>query len=298
MTTAATARSSLDGSASNRARCSTSRRASIRSRPTSPLSSPPSRSRFGAIPIPSRPPTSLAAAIGVDPERVVLTNGGAEAISLVAAACPTGRVDDPEFSLYARHLRQLERRRASVAIQSHTTPRASWPTRATRAAVWDEAFFPLATGRWTRGDAGAVVVGSLTKVFACPGLRAGYVLAPDPAFAARVRELQPEWSVNSLVCGVLPKLLGEADLPAWSARIATLRTALVQILAAAGLRADPSDASFVLVRDAAGVRDHLAAHGVLVRDTASFGIPEGVRIAVPDDIGLDRIASALQDRPC
>lgn len=37
------------------------------------------------------------------------------------------------------------------------------------AAVWDEAFYPLATGRWTRGDPGAVVVGSLTKLLACPG---------------------------------------------------------------------------------------------------------------------------------
>src|SRR5205085_500529 len=48
-----------------------------------------------------------------------------------------------------------------------------------RAAVWDEAFWPLATGTWTRGDAdrSAIVVGSLTKVFACPGLRVGYVLA-------------------------------------------------------------------------------------------------------------------------
>ncbi len=44
-----------------------------------------------------------------------------------------------------------------------------------RAGVWDEAFYPLATGRWTRGDVdrGSVVVGSLTKVLACPGLRLG-----------------------------------------------------------------------------------------------------------------------------
>ena len=95
--------------------------------------------------------------------------------------------------------------------------------------------------------------------------------------------------MNSLVCGVLAELLEKADLPAWSAGIATLRSGLVQILAAAGLHADPSDASFVLVRDAAGVRDHLAAQAVLVRDTASFGIPEGVRIAVPDAVGLDRV---------
>ena len=297
MTTAATARASLDGSASKPGAVLD---LSASLNPLAPdvtalvASVAESVRRY---PDPQPAVDALAAAIGVDAERVVLTNGGAEAISLVAAACPTGRVDDPEFSLYARHLRHLSADGPRWRSNPNN-PTGLLADPGDRAAVWDEAFFPLATGRWTRGDVGAVVVGSLTKVFACPGLRAGYVLAPDPAFAARLRELQPEWSVNSLVCEVLPELLGEADLPAWSAGIATLRTALVQILAAAGLRADPSDASFVLVRDAAGVRDHLAAHRVLVRDTASFGIPEGVRIAVPDDVGLDRIASALQDRPC
>ena len=52
------------------------------------------------------------------------------------------------------------------------------------ADVWDEAFYPLATGRWTRGDDGAVVVGSLTKLFACPGLRLGYVVVRRRALAS------------------------------------------------------------------------------------------------------------------
>jgi histidinol-phosphate/aromatic aminotransferase/cobyric acid decarboxylase-like protein len=164
--------------------------------------------------------------------------------------------------------------------------------------VWDEAFFPLATGRWTRGDVDAIVVGSLTKVFACPGLRAGYVLTPDTAMTARLRERQPEWSVNSLACEALPELLADADLPVWSAGIAELRGQLVELLAAADLHADRSDANFVLVREAAGLRDHLARHGVLVRDTSSFGITDGVRIAVPDAAGVNRVACALEDRPC
>jgi hypothetical protein len=33
---------------------------------------------------------------------------------------------------------------------------------------------------------------------------------------------------------------------------------------------------------------------VLVRDTASFGIPGGVRIAIPDERGLERLACALR----
>jgi histidinol-phosphate aminotransferase/threonine-phosphate decarboxylase len=92
----------------------------------------------------------------------------------------------------------------------------------------------------------------------------------------------------------VPELLERADLATWAASIAKLREALVRVLASAGLEPDPSDAPYVLVRDARGVRDHLAPHGVLVRDTESFGISDGVRIAVPDDAGLDRLAASLE----
>ena len=48
--------------------------------------------------------SALAEVLGVEPDRLVLTNGGAEAIALVAGELGTGRVDDPDFSLYRRHL--------------------------------------------------------------------------------------------------------------------------------------------------------------------------------------------------
>lgn len=236
---------------------------------------------------------ALAGTIGVDPARVVLTNGGAEAIALVAAELPVGRVDAPDFSLYARHLGATAPDAPRWRSNPHNpTGRLAGPGE--RAAVWDEAFYPLATGAWTRGDAGAWVVGSLTKTFACPGLRAGYLIAPDGASAARVRARQPEWSVGSLVCASLPELLAAADLPKWCAQIVDARERLVSLLHRHGLRPDPSDANFVLVRHAPGLRDHLARRAVLVRDTGSFGIVGGARIAVPDDAGLERLSLALE----
>ena len=39
---------------------------------------------------------------------MLLTNGGAEAIALVAAELGRGWVDEPEFSLYRRHLPVLD----------------------------------------------------------------------------------------------------------------------------------------------------------------------------------------------
>jgi len=240
---------------------------------------------------------ALADAIGVDRERVVLTNGGAEAIALVAAERPVGRVDDPDFSLYARHLRVLVRDGPRWRSNPHN-PTGRLADAGERAAVWDEAFYPLATGRWTRGDADAFVVGSLTKVFACPGLRVGYVIAPDAAGATALRARQPEWSVGSLACDIVPRVLADADVAGWSVGIAGLRNDLVALLTGIGLEPDPSDATFVLVRQADGVREHLARRAVLVRDTASFGTPGGVRIAVPDTAGLDRLTSALEGWRC
>ncbi len=243
----------------------------------------------------ARPPTAaLAAAMAVDPERLVLTNGGAEAIALVAAEHPIGQVQAPDFSLYERHLAQLDptglRWRSNP---NNPTGRLAPPD--ARAEVWDEAFYPLATGRWSRGDADAVVVGSLTKLFACPGVRLGYVVAPTADAARRLAARQPEWSVSSIACAIVPDLLATADLPAWAEAIAARRARLDAMLRDAGFVPDPSDANFVLVRDAAGLRERLARRGVLVRDTGSFGIGAGVRIAVPDHSDLDRLHAALRE---
>jgi histidinol-phosphate/aromatic aminotransferase/cobyric acid decarboxylase-like protein len=235
---------------------------------------------------------ALAVAIGVDADRVVLTNGGSEAIALVAAELGPGWVDEPDFSLYRRHLPAL-RGGAPVWRSNPRNPTGELAPPDAIAAVWDEAFYPLATGTWTRGDDGAVVVGSLTKVFACPGLRLGYVLAPDARFADRLRARQPRWAVNGIGAALAPELLDRADLPAWAAGIARRRDELVTVLRAHGLRPRPSDAPFVLVDGAAGLRERLAPLGIVVRDCTSFGLPDCVRVAVPDDAGLARLEAAL-----
>jgi len=65
------------------------------------------------------------------------------------------------------------------------------------------------------------------------------------------------------------------------------------VLGRHGLAPEPSDANYVLVRDAPGLRDRLAPLGVVVRDCASFGLPGAARLAVPDDAGLARLDDAL-----
>ena len=137
-----------------------------------------------------------------------------------------------------------------------------------------------------------MVVGSLTKVLACPGLRIGYVHAADEELVGRLACRQPRWAVNGLACQALPDLLAPVDLAGWAARIAQLRHELDALLRSAGYPPEPSDANWLLVR-APGLRDQLARSAILVRDCASFGLPGVVRIAVPDDKGLARLAEAL-----
>jgi histidinol-phosphate/aromatic aminotransferase/cobyric acid decarboxylase-like protein len=243
---------------------------------------------LGRYPDPAEATAALAEAMGVDRARLLLTNGGAEAIALVGAELG-GWVDEPDFGLYPRRAGGPRWRSNPHNPTGRLAPADEC------AGVWDEAFYPLATGSWSRGDhlrSGAVVVGSLTKVFACPGLRLGYIIAPDDALVDRLRRRQPTWSVNGLAAAALPDLLATADLAGWAGAVARLRAELVGLLATAGLRAEPSDANFVLVR-APGLRSRLAARGVLVRDCASFGLPDHVRIAVPDDAGLVRLEEAL-----
>ncbi|GAA1186533.1 histidinol-phosphate transaminase [Ornithinimicrobium humiphilum] len=233
-----------------------------------------------------RPATALLAGVlGVDRERVLLTNGGSEAISLVTAVLG-GRVrGEPEFGLHPRG------QQGPVWRTDPHSPTGHLAGPDEHADVWDEAFYALATGRWTAGREGVVVVGSLTKTFACPGLRLGYVLA-DPDVVGRCAALQPHWSVSTLALAVLPDLLESADLPAWSAGVTTLRAELTDLLRGHGLTVSAGDAPWVLV-DEPGLRERLAPHGVLVRDCRSFGLPGVARVAVPDAAGLDRLSAAL-----
>jgi histidinol-phosphate/aromatic aminotransferase/cobyric acid decarboxylase-like protein len=239
---------------------------------------------LGRYPDPSEATAALAAAMGVDDARLVLTNGGAEAIALVGAELG-GSVEEPDFSLYPRASGPRWRSNPHSPTGRLAAPDES-------AGVWDEAFYPLATGRWTRSDDDSWVVGSLTKLFACPGLRIGYVLAPTAKAAAAVAARQPAWSVNGIACAVVPELLALADLPRWAAEVAALRADLVAVLDAAGLHPEPSDANWVLVK-APGLRERLAPRGVLVRDCRSFGLPDHVRIAVPGPAGLAQLQECL-----
>lgn len=252
------------------------------------------RSDRGAIeryPDPARATTLLSQAIGVEATRVVLTNGGAEAIALVAAQLPIGDVVEPEFSLYRRHLITVEAGKPRWR-SNPSNPLGTLAGLDENAAVWDEAFYPIATGNWTRGDEASWRLGSLTKLWNCPGLRLGYVIAPTPNDAALLRAAQPQWAVNGLALGVVPELLARTELVNWSAQITKLRSSFALALSNLGFVVRNTTVNWLLV-DHPNLRTELAGHNIVVRDCTSFGVPGTFRVALPAPKDLDRVLAGF-----
>jgi histidinol-phosphate/aromatic aminotransferase/cobyric acid decarboxylase-like protein len=224
----------------------------------------------------------LAEVIGVDRDRLRLTSGGASAIALVAASIG-GRVHaEPDFALYPRQSS------GPVWRSDPHSPSGYLAAVDDRADVWDEAFYPLATGRWS-GHREGITIGSLTKTLACPGLRIGYVIADD---VAELVARQPHWPVGSLALALLPELLADTNLADWQKQIADMRQRLTDLLETHEWVVHGADAPWVLV-ERAGLREQLAPFGIVVRDCSSFGMAGTCRIAVPSEVGLDALAHAL-----
>ena len=234
---------------------------------------------------------ALAEAMNIDPRLLLLTNGGSEAIALVARHLGRGEIVEPEFSLYRRHLTEVARG-AGRWRSNPSNPLGNLAAADETSAVWDEAFYPLATGRWSRGDADAWRLGSMTKLWSCPGLRLGYLVAPSLEAALAVAEDQPRWSVNGLALAVVPEMLAQTDLAGWAAAVARLRTEFVDSLRALGFVVRDTEANWVLVEQPY-LRDALLTHLVVVRDCTSFGLPGLARVAIPRPADFERVMTAF-----
>ena len=245
-------------------------------------------------PDPTRATRTMAAELEVDPDRIVLTNGAAEAISILTRMFPVGDLREPEFSLYRDGLDRIQ----TGAARWRTNPSSPLGELAPsdeEAEFWDESHYSMATGRWTRGDDDAWRITSLTKVWRCAGLRLGFVVAPTPDDAVEFRRHQPEWPVNGIALAAIAPLLDVTDLAGWRDSIARGRSALVDALRARGFEARETDAGWALVDAGAALVEPLFQRRILVRELSNYGLPGVVRISVPADDGLQRLAAALDD---
>ncbi len=152
--------------------------------------------------------------------------------------------------------------------------------------VLDDAYASLADHPWDplqlfdRGN--LAVLRSMTKDHALAGVRLGYLVA-RPDVVAEAWRLQPAWSVNALAQAVgLAALEDDEHLEKARQTISDAKSYLYAALRDLGMESTPSAANFVLVRvgNAAEMRRALMLRGVVVRDCASFGLPDHIRIAV------------------
>ncbi len=166
----------------------------------------------------------------------------------------------------------------------------------TRAEVFlfvDEAFIELADPGESIADVAAyndfvIVLRSLTKTFAVPGLRIGFAVA-SPVLAGLMNNIRLHWNMNSIAAAVGEDLL--ADNQDYINRSLGLlkkeREWLTSKLASVrGFKPYPSDTNFILVDirefglSSLQLTERMLRHGIIIRDCASFDLENHIRVAV------------------
>lgn len=176
-----------------------------------------------------------------------------------------------------------------------------------RTVLVDEAFMDAVPGEpeSLARDRSVLVFRSLTKMWALPGLRAGYALGHPDTLRALARH-RPQWPVGTLAlaavvaCSEAPAV---AEAAVAAAQYADHREHLAARLAEHGVKVHgPAHAPFLLIEvpDGERVRAGLRRRGVAVRRGDTFpGLgPDHLRVAVraPEQCGplLDALRAELE----
>jgi threonine-phosphate decarboxylase len=142
---------------------------------------------------------------------------------------------------------------------------------------------------------------SLTKFYAMPGLRIGYLVGASKV-VDQLKDRQPPWSVNSLAQEFALAVLGDEAYATKSRTfMASERSRFMRGLRMlSGVRVYPSDANFVLIELPAAicageVTDRLAAERLLVRDCSTVpGLTaQMIRVAIRTAKENRRLIAAL-----
>ena len=148
-----------------------------------------------------------------------------------------------------------------------------------------------------------ILLHSMTKQYAIPGLRVGYFTASE-GLTDDVRCRRMPWSVNSLAIEAAKYLLEEGDgISADIPQLLAERERLTNLLLATGmLEIWPTDTHYMLIKlrmgKAAALKDFLAVnHGILIRDASNFeGLDERFfRIATQTPEENDKLVKAISE---
>ena len=269
----------------------------------------------------------LSAHLGLPEACLLATAGGIEAAACAARLSSAHAVAEPTFQEYAR-LCGAHRcvSRDALAEYRPQPGEALWlcnpnnptgdalPREAVLALlerleaaggrlVVDEAFIDYCPEHSVRDMVAAhpalVVLGSLTKVLAIPGVRLGY-LAAHPSAIQTLRDGLSPWRLNCVADAVAAALPGHgADFERIRRLNAARREAFAAALADVGARVRPSEANFLLCdfgRDMRPEIEALKRRGLLVRPCGMFpGLTHGhVRLCVRTGAENGRLVRGLE----
>lgn len=287
-------------------------------------------------PVPRALEKTLAGQLGVTPENIMVTNGATEAIYLTAMAFRGKRsaVVIPTFTEYADACRLHSHRLSYARSLAEVTDEMDvvWvcnpnnPTGQVFAKdlllecfrghknvvfVVDASYapftaLPLLTPEEACRMPNVVMIHSMTKAFAVPGLRLGYITA-CPALLEPIGRCRMPWSVGSIAIAAGLWLTGhreEYSLPLAQLLEERQRVSLL-LNQLGGCDVAKSDTHILLCRlhhgTAAELKDFLIdEHGLLIRDASNFhGLDSSYfRIAVQtseeNDLLIEGIRSYLE----
>ena len=143
---------------------------------------------------------------------------------------------------------------------------------------------------------------SMTKTYAVPGLRLGYIIAPIRLTDAIRRYMRP-WSVSSLAVEAGKFLLEHDDMLRVHPDLAEAQRLWHALNAIPALEVLPTQTNFMLCRikgdvTAAALKDHLARrYGMLIRDASNFRslTPQHFRVAAQLPSENDALVRAIKD---
>lgn len=155
---------------------------------------------------------------------------------------------------------------------------------------------------WIQQLPNLIIVRSLTKTFAIPGIRLGYVIA-SPDIIERLVSKKMPWSVNALAIQAGLKLFAYYD--EWLFNVEELLTETNEFIHALSainwLQVKPTYTSYFLAKlnqgTASALKDYLAIqHGILIRDATNFKRLEGeyIRLATQSPAANASLIKALQ----
>lgn len=147
-----------------------------------------------------------------------------------------------------------------------------------------------------------IILESLTKICAMPGIRLGYLIAPDSGIRGRIRHVMQPWAVSAPAeAAGCEAFSGCLDICAQNARsiLSRERGRLSDALEGLGCRVIPSEVNYILFRcgpEYGDLKKRCLSRGILIRSCSSSDGPgEGYyRVAVKSPQENDELIMTLR----